>query len=108
MKIGFNWINYNDAIGLNPSFSVDDSTLSTPLSVNGIVPADIICSTVGKTILFNSAAPFSVFSVNDIAVRVISFKLSTNAIHLEKVTSWVYFMQLEVKGQKIIRKIVLG
>jgi|SRR6185436_5375860 len=108
VKIGFNWTNDNDATGADPSFAVDDITLSTPSSVNGYEAVDITLYTVGKTVLINSREPFKVLSVTDIAGRNISFKHSDQAIHLEQAVSGVYFLQLDMKGKKIIRKIVLG
>ncbi|HKR06518.1 MAG TPA: T9SS type A sorting domain-containing protein [Bacteroidia bacterium] len=108
VKIGFNWTNDNDATGADPSFAVDDITLSTPSSLPGIYSSgNILIYTVDKTIVVNSNAPYRIISVSDIAGRSISYKQSDNVISLDHAGNGIYFLQLEINGYKITRKIVL-
>ncbi len=62
VKIAFRWINNDDATGADPSFAVDDITLSTPVSGNTITTGALTgpycaCSTVN--VPFSSTGTFN-------------------------------------------------
>jgi len=62
LKIGFVWINNNDGTGTDPSFSIDDMTLSTP-STGGSAPvADFIANSA--TICAGQCVNFTDLSTN--------------------------------------------
>ena len=63
LKIGFHWINNDDGIGTDPSFALDDMTLSVPATGNTITTGTIVgspfcaCSTVN--VPFTSTGTFT-------------------------------------------------
>ncbi|MFN0030829.1 MAG: MopE-related protein [Flavobacteriales bacterium] len=64
VKIGFLWTNNNDNIGTDPSFAVDDITLSTPVVANSIATGTIsgtpLCTCGAVTVPFTSIGTFAV------------------------------------------------
>lgn len=59
VKIGFHWINNDDGVGTDPSYAIDDITLSTPSAALPVVtitpsPNDSLC--VNSTLTLNGSA----------------------------------------------------
>ncbi|HLC82953.1 MAG TPA: T9SS type A sorting domain-containing protein, partial [Bacteroidia bacterium] len=107
-KIGFNWTNNDDATGTDPSFAVDDITLST-LSV-GI--ADIGQSSLevfanGSNVVIKSIDAVQLQGVYDVLGRTISCSLENNTINLESQPAGVYFVRVIVKGQTYTKKVFI-
>ncbi|MBL7765773.1 MAG: T9SS type A sorting domain-containing protein [Chitinophagaceae bacterium] len=64
IKIGFNWTNNDDGVGTDPSFAVDDITLSTPLvTVNTITTNPIsslsLCACQSLSVSFTSTGTYN-------------------------------------------------
>src|ERR1043165_3487095 len=63
VKIAFRWVNNDDGAGSDPSFAVDDITLSTPASVNTITTGTItgrpFCPCSAVSVPFTSTGTFT-------------------------------------------------
>ncbi len=108
VKIGFNWTNNDDGVGTDPSFAVDDITLSS-LSV-GIPAASSVSLeifTTGNSVTIKSADAVKLQGVYDVLGRTITASLENNAINLDTQPSGVYFIRIEVKGQVYTKKVFI-
>lgn len=108
VKIGFNWTNNDDGVGTDPSFAVDDITLSS-LSV-GIPAASSVSLeifTTGNSVTIKSADAVKLQGVYDVLGRTITASLENNAINLDTQPSGVYFIRVEVKGQVYTKKVFI-
>ncbi|MEW6469049.1 MAG: T9SS type A sorting domain-containing protein [Bacteroidota bacterium] len=109
VKIGFNWTN-NGSGGADPSFAVDDITLnSTATYVPPVQPysTDIQVYAAGHNIIVDSRDAYKVLAVIDILGRSVPFTLSGNTINMKENKEGVYFVQVEVKGIKLTRKVLI-
>lgn len=62
VKIGFNWTNNDDGIGWDPSFAVDDITLSVPTSntiTTGVIAGSPFCACSAMSVPFTSTGTFT-------------------------------------------------
>ena len=108
VKIGFNWTNNDDGVGTDPSFAVDDITLSTPAT--GI--ADPASSSFeifanGNTVNVKSVEPIKLQGVYDLLGRTITSSLENNMINMESQPSGIYFVRIEMKGQVYTKKVFI-
>ncbi len=108
VKIGFNWTNNDDGVGTDPSFAVDDITLSTPAT--GI--ADPASSSFeifanGNTVNVKSVEPIKLQGVYDLLGRTINSSLENNMINMESQPSGIYFVRIEMKGQVYTKKVFI-
>ncbi len=108
VKIGFNWTNNDDAAGADPSFAVDDITLSVlatgiaDASANGL---NIFAS--GNIITVNSAETVQLQGVYDVLGSKIAASMENNTINLEVQSAGIYFVRLEMKGQVYTKKVFI-
>lgn len=108
VKIGFNWINNDDGVGTDPSFAVDDITLSTtPLGIQNHQAPAIQVYTAGKNVIVQSPEIVKLSGVIDLLGRTIPCELQNNTIALEGQPAGIYFVRLMVNGEPITRKIYL-
>lgn len=108
VKIGFNWTNNDDGVGTDPSFAVDDITLSG-LSV-GI--ADVTSSLLevfatGSNVVIKSNDVVNLLGVVDVLGRTITSSMENNTINLESQPAGVYFVRVELKGQVYTKKVFI-
>ncbi|CAN5435321.1 hypothetical protein BH10BAC1_BH10BAC1_07360 [soil metagenome] len=108
VKIGFNWTNDDDGVGTDPSFAVDDITLSTPAT--GI--ADAMASPLeifsnGNVVTIRANETVQLQGVFDVLGRTITASLQNNTINLEGQPAGVYFVKVEAKGQLYTKKIFI-
>ncbi|HEX8515737.1 MAG TPA: hypothetical protein VF868_06010, partial [Bacteroidia bacterium] len=63
VKIGFRWVNNDDSLGDDPSFAVDDITLSTPVTGNtiitGLITGSPFCACSSVNVPFTSTGTFT-------------------------------------------------
>ena len=63
VKIGFRWVNNDDGLGTDPSFAVDDITLSVPITSNTITTGTItgspFCACTTLNVPFTSTGVFT-------------------------------------------------
>lgn len=110
VKIGFNWTNNNNGAGADPSFAVDDITLnSTATYVPPVVPytADVQVYSAGKNIVVETQSSYKVISVNDILGKNVPITVNGNTIALNENKPGIYFVQLDVKGILITKKVLI-
>jgi len=109
VKVGFNWTN-NGTGGTDPSFAVDDIMLnSTTTYVAPVVPysSDLMIYSSGKNIVIETQSTFKVISGNDILGKKVANTVSGNTISLTESKPGIYFVQLEVKGILITKKVLI-
>ena len=62
VKIGFRWVNNDDGVGSDPSFAVDDITLSVPTSntiTTGTITGSPFCACSSMSVTFTSTGTFT-------------------------------------------------
>ncbi len=62
VKIGFRWVNNDDGVGTDPSFAVDDITLSVPTSntiTTGTITGSPFCACSAMSVPFTSTGTFT-------------------------------------------------
>jgi Secretion system C-terminal sorting domain len=108
VKIGFNWTNNDDGLGTDPSFAVDDITLSTPaLGVLDVTVSSLDIFATGNSIKIKSLDAIKLQGVYDVLGRTISASLENNTINMEAQPSGIYFVRVEAKGQLYTKKVFI-
>lgn len=108
VKIGFNWTNNDDGAGTDPSFAVDDITLSTPsLGIADASGASLEVFANGSNVTVRSSEAVKLQGVYDVLGRNISTTIENNTINLEAQPSGIYFIRVEVKGQVYTKKVFI-
>ena len=108
VKIGFNWTNNDDGAGTDPSFAVDDITLSTVTTgVPDIASSSLEIFSAGSAVNIKSADAYKFYGVYDVLGRTITSSLENNTINLESQPSGIYFVRVEVKGQLYTKKVFI-
>lgn len=108
VKIGFNWTNNDDQVGTDPSFAVDDITL-TSLSV-GIADAtseSLEVYATGNNVIIKSNDVVKLQGVYDVLGRTITSTLENNTINLEGQPAGAYFVRVIVKEQVYTKKVFI-
>lgn len=107
VKIGFNWKNNDDAVGNDPSFAVDDITLSV-IGTGIVSPADLdnIISVYAAdgNILIESSLPFRIMSVTDVLGKKLSATVEGNKIKLNE-SGIICFVSIEINERVIVKKV---
>jgi hypothetical protein len=108
VKIGFNWVNNDDQVGTDPSFAVDDITLSTPTGVNDISTQNISVYSTGNAIVIQSENNnFESIEVVDLLGSLVKFSRQGNTLQLADVKEGIYFVRIKMDGAVITRKVLL-
>lgn len=108
VKIGFNWTNNDDGVGTDPSFAVDDITLSVPsLGISDLSPIAFDVYAIGSNVIVKSLDAVKLQGVYDVLGRNISTTLENGTINLEGQPAGVYFVRVEVKGQVYTKKVFI-
>jgi hypothetical protein len=109
VRIGFNWVNNDDGVGTDPSFSVDDISLTSNLT--GIIAVsstfDLFNSGDGQ-IKINTNAPYKISGVYDMLGQAVKFTLADNTIQVAETVSGIYIVNAEVNGIRVIKKIYIS
>lgn len=108
VKIGFNWTNNDDQVGTDPSFAVDDITLST--LATGVTDASIAGLEVfatGNKIMINSPSAVQLNGIYDVLGSKITASMENNTVNMETQPSGIYFVRVEVKGQVYTKKVFI-
>lgn len=108
VKIGFNWTNNDDATGTDPSFAVDDITL-TSLSVgiaDNMAPSLEIYSS-GSNVIIKSSEAIMFKGVFDVLGRTINAVPDNNIINMEDQPSGIYFVRVELNGETFTKKVFI-
>ncbi len=108
VKIGFNWTNNDDGAGTDPSFAVDDITLSTPtVGIADLTSASLEVFATGSNVIVKSTDAVQLQGVYDVLGRTITCSLENNTINMESQPSGVYFVKVVVKGQVYTKKVFI-
>jgi hypothetical protein len=109
VKIAFNWINDNDGVGTDPSFAIDDIVLSqAPTGISTMETADLVqVYNSGNDIVIKTSESYTFISVTDMLGRTISTVLNDNTISFSNKAEGVYFVNLEVNGMKVTKKVLM-
>lgn len=106
VKIGFNWTNNDDATGTDPSFAVDDITLSTtPSSIDDEIANDVKIFNDGSYIVIQSAKALKINGMFDVMGKQTTVVMHDNKIGISALPSGIYFIQIEINGSIITRKV---
>jgi hypothetical protein len=111
VKIGFAWVNNDDGQGSDPSFSVDDITLSegsTGVGSSTHTPVDLFSNEPGKIAIRNNGNACSVMSVTDLPGQQVQFSVSDNQILLEEAVTGIYLVTMQVNGVRVTRKVMVN
>ena len=110
VKIGFNWTNNDDAAGTDPSFAVDSlrlsgTTITSLAAVNGNYAVNVLND--NESVVISCDHPYTVVAVRDILGRNVEYIKTGDRVTLSASRN-IYFIELEVNGQPVIRKFVAG
>lgn len=108
VKIGFNWTNNDDGVGTDPSFAVDDITLTAvATSISDLSSESLEVFANGSYISVKSNEVIKLQGVYDVLGRTISASLENNTINLEAQPAGIYFVRVEMKGQVYTKKVFI-
>jgi hypothetical protein len=110
VKIGFSWTNNDDGVGTDPSFAVDDITLSVSTSnVQEIVGSGVNIYSSGSAIIIRSDLAYKVLTVTNLLGSSVKYTQQGNSVILDNrsTTSGIYFIQVESNGQVITKKLFI-
>jgi hypothetical protein len=108
VKIGFNWTNNDDGAGTDPSFAVDDITLSTiATGIADISATSLELFSTGNNVTVKCGDVVKLIGVYDILGRTIASSLENNIINMETQPAGIYFIRVEVKGQLYTKKVMI-
>jgi hypothetical protein len=108
VKIGFEWTNNDDGAGTDPSFAVDDITLSTPVGITEVNPFNITVYSAGHTIVIQAEKnEFESIEVLNVLGSQVKFVRQGNVLQLTEVKAGVYFVRVKINGTVVTRKVFL-
>ncbi|HEY0031255.1 MAG TPA: T9SS type A sorting domain-containing protein [Bacteroidia bacterium] len=108
VKIGFNWTNDDDAAGSDPSFAVDDITLSSgSVGIADMEYASPEVYTSESNIIIKTSDLVKLNGVYDVLGRSIVSSFENNMINMEGQPAGIYFVRIEVKGQTYTKKVYI-
>ncbi|GAB4132906.1 MAG: hypothetical protein Fur0041_04640 [Bacteroidia bacterium] len=111
VKIGFTWTNNDDGQGTDPSFSVDDITLSssttTGVSAYSLQDIQVYASGKGQITVNPNGNVYKPVAVYNIVGQEVTFTQNGNTLQMANAVSGVYIVNLMVNGKPVVRKIIL-
>ncbi len=108
VKIGFNWVNDNDANGVDPSFAVDNITLSqSPTGINEAIAAGLNIYSADNNIIIKTDNAYKLMAVTDILGNMVRFTQLGNTVTLSNHSTGIYFVQVEIEGVRYTKKVML-
>ena len=108
VKIGFNWVNNNNAAGVDPSFAVDDIKLTqSPTGVNEIATTDLNIYSSESNIIIKTESAYKLIAVTDILGNMVRYTQLGNTLTLSDHSTGIYFVQVEIDGIRFTKKVML-
>lgn len=108
VKIGFNWTNDNDQVGTDPSFAVDNITLSqSPTSINELSADDLTIYSADNNIIIKTENDYKLIMVTDILGNLVRYTQVGNTVTVSDHSTGIYFVQVEMNGVRVTKKIML-
>jgi hypothetical protein len=111
VKIGFSWVNNDDGVGSDPSFSVDDITLaSNPLGIAGFDASSInvFSKGNGQIRIDANGYGYKTIGVYNMLGEETKFTAADNSIQLNNAPAGIYLVTLEVNGVRVTRKVMMN
>ena len=107
VKIGFQWTNDNDSQGTDPSFAVDNISLSTIISSteDNLLSEGYNAYYDGSNIIIQALSSYKVLSVINLLGEDVPFVVSGNSIRLKENAEGIYFLRIEIGKQVVTRKV---
>lgn len=108
VKIGFRWVNNDDGLGNDPSFAVDDITVAymTTIGFPSIDLSQVKVFAIGNEIQVQNAGDFEVKGIYDLVGREVAFNRHENVLNVN-VPTGIYFVELNINGERLVRKIFI-
>jgi hypothetical protein len=107
VKIGFNWVNNDDQVGTDPSFAVDDITLATPTAVSEVSANSVSVYSNGTSLIIHADTPYKLVGVSDMLGKSVGFVQNGSSITLNDRLAGIYFVQVEINGVRVTKKVML-
>ncbi len=108
VKIGFLWTNNDDGQGSDPSFAVDDITLdNNPMGIASMTPSVVNVFVTNNAIQVNCDQNWNLVSVTDLLGQPVDATRSANQIIPGEHAEGVYFVTLNVNGERVVKKVLL-
>jgi hypothetical protein len=111
VKIGFTWVNNDDATGTDPSFAVDDITLTDGglgIATAQVSALNLFASGNGQVTITPNGNSYKVIGIYDMLGQNVKFNQAENTISLAESTPGIYIMNLEVNGVRMVKKISMN
>ncbi len=111
VKIGFNWTNNDDGVGSDPSFAVDDITLTqSPSGIATYSPSEIsVFSKENGVIQVNTNGQlYKVIGVYNMLGQESRFTQADNLLQLGEATPGIYIVTLDINGVRVTRKVMMN
>lgn len=108
VKIGYSWTNNDDGAGTDPSFAVDDITVyASPSGINEANASGLNIYSADNTIFIKTENAYKLTAITDVLGKNVRYTQSGNSVILADRTPGIYFVQVEVNGVKVTKKIML-
>ena len=103
-------MNNDDGTGTDPSFAVDDiSLMQNPNGIATIDPATInVFAANGQITINSNGQAYKMLGVNDMLGREVKFTQVDNHLQLGETESGIYIVNMEINGQRIMKKVMLN
>jgi len=111
VKIGFNWVNNDDATGTDPSFAVDDVTLSqltTGIATYSSSEISVFAKENGIIEVNTNGRSYKVLGIYNVLGQESKFTQAGNLLHLAEETPGIYFVNLDINGTQLVKKVSLN
>ncbi len=112
VKIGFAWINNDDGQGTDPSFSVDDITLTsgttTSIPVAQAQELQVYASAPGEITVQPNGQQYRTVAIYNALGQAVQFTQQGNVIALTNAIPGVYVVNVNVAGKPMMRKLIVN
>lgn len=112
VKIGFAWINNDDGQGTDPSFSVDDITLTsgttTSIPVAQAQELQVYASAPGEITVLPNGQQYRTVAIYNALGQAVQFTQQGNVIALTNAIPGVYVVNVNVAGKPMMRKLIVN
>ena len=112
VKIGFAWVNNDDGQGSDPSFSVDDITLTsgttTSILTAQVQELHVYTSAPGEITVQPNGQQYRTVAIYNALGQAVQFTQQGNVIALSNAIPGVYVVSMNVSGKPVMRKLIVN